>query len=509
MDLLKDEWIPTRPQQSGQPQRIDLKTLLCRTEHWELALPRDDMEMAALQLLICLVQIALPPADERQWRERIAKPIDDGTLNAAIEPYSDWFQLDHPDFPFMQIPRVHAKEITPMEKLLPGLDTSTEGRFVNAPDMAIGLCGGCTAIALYNQANNAPSFGGGFKFGLRGTCPVSTFAQGDDLRTTIWLNTLSLQTLSPQRLTSSPAQSQPPTWVEPIKEKTTIPATSIGLLRGLFWQPSHVKLSSSEASGQCSCCGQYTDHLYTGFYKAKFNYTIDGLWLHPHSPQSLSIKKGSPEIRYVGFTQPVPTWTQLSRYVVKRDIDQIEKGEQGQKPALVIQQLQKYLGGKAEKFELLAGGYRNNKAAVVERRHEVLTLSKGWERHTADLHQLLNHALAYRTALRKKLFVCSRGIKEKLKGAGLDLHELGETLFYRRTENLMLHHLAEIDFENVLPTYLELDKQLGNTCREIFDELTAPYQHDPELFRTITINRRSLQKELKENRYNNPEEDAA
>ena len=305
---------------------------------------------------------------------------------------------------------------------------------------------------------------------------------------------------------------QPPTWVEPIKEKTTIPATAIALLRGLFWQPGHTELAKPDIAGQCDCCGNHSENLFTSFYKAKFNYTIDGLWQHPHSPQVLDIKKGDIQTRYVSFTQPIPAWTQLSRYVVKRDLNEVSKGEQAQKPAPVIQQLKRYLRNKAERFELLVGGYRNNQASILERRHELLTLNQGWETHTTIIHQLVAHALQYKTTLRKKLFVCSKGIKEKsgkLKGAGLDLHEVGETQFYRRSEELMLRELADIDFEHQLATYLELDGQLNRICQNIFDELTSPYQHDPELFRTLTIARRSLHKELKENRYNNTEEDAA
>ncbi len=512
MNLLTDDWIPVRPQLPGAARQISLQTLLCENEHWELALPRDDMELAALQLLICMVQVLLPPADEQQWRERIVKPLDANTLNAATKEYQKWFQLDHPEHPFMQVRGVKAKEATPMDKLFAGLDSSTNSRFVNQADMANGLCFGCVAMALYNQANSAPSYGGGFKFGLRGSCPVSTFAQGMDLRTTLWLNLLTEETIGKEWPEWKDLSSQAPTWVDPIKEKSTIPAAKIGLLRGLFWQPGHTELARPKSAGRCSCCSNQTEQLFTGFYKAKFNYTIEGLWPHPHSPQVISVKKGSPVTRYVSFTQPIPAWTQLSRYVVKRNLNQVGKKEQAQKPAPIIQQLERYLRHKAESVELLAGGYRNNQAAILERRHEILTLSQGWEKHTPQIHQLIGHALQYKTTLRKKLFICSKGIKEKngkVKGAGLDLHEVGESQFYRRSEDLMLRALADIKFDNPLPTYVELDKQLSRICEAIFEELTNPYQHDPELFRTMAIARRSLRKELKENRYDNPEEDAA
>jgi CRISPR system Cascade subunit CasA len=512
MNLLTDEWIPVRPQLSGASRQISLQTLLCGNEYWELALPRDDMELAALQLLICLVQVLMPPKDKKQWAERISKPVTPEELASATKDYLEWFQVDHPEYPFMQVKGVLAKEPTPMDKLLAGLDSSTNSRFVNEPYLANALCSGCVAIALYNLANNAPSFGGGFKFGVRGSCPVSTFAQGQDLRTTVWLNVLSEESLDEYLPDWMEKRYQPPTWVEPIKELSTIFANDIGLLKGLFWQPGHIELVKPEKSGQCSCCGHKADRLFTGFNKAKFNYTIEGIWTHPHSPQVLSVKKGKAETRYVGFTQSIPAWTQLSRYVVKRDLSEVSKGEQGQKPALVIQQIQRYLPKHANKFELLIGGYRNNQAAIIERRHEVLTLNHGWENHGNTVHELVAYGLKYKTALRKVLYVCSKGIKEKerkLKGAGLDLHDAGETRFYRRSEDLMTHALADINFDNPVPTFMMLDHEFKQICEAVFLELTSPYEHDPELFRTLSIARRSLQKQIKEIRIQQAEEDAA
>ena len=512
MNLLTDNWIPVRPQAGGTGQQISLPALLCGSERWELALPRDDMELAALQLLISLVQVLLPPTDRKQWAERIAKPLSVEAVEAATKDYQEWFQLDHPEYPFMQVKQVAAKDPTPMDKLLAGLNSSTNSRFVNEPDLAKGLCFGCVAVALYNLANNAPSFGGGFKYGIRGSCPVSTFAQGTDLRSTIWLNVLSQESLD-EYLPDWKAQvAQPPTWVEPIKEKATIPAHSIGLLRGLLWQPGHTVLSPPEKSGQCSCCGHPADKLFTRFNKAKFNYTSEGMWEHPHSPKVFAVKQGKPEARYVGFTQSIPAWTQLSRYVVKRDLSEVGKSEQGQLPAMVIRQLQKYLQNHADKFELLVGGYRNNQAAIIERRHEVLTLSQGWETHGKEVHELVAHGLKYKTALRKVLFVCSEGIKEKdrkLKGTGLKLQEVGETQFYRRSEHVMAKALADIDFSNTLSTFVMLDTGLKKICEAVFTELTTPYEHDPELFRTLAIARRSLQKHIREIRINPPQEDAA
>ena len=173
MDLLKNSWIPARHALNGQLKKLTLSELLCANDKWALSLPRDDLEFAALQLLVCLAQVLFPPDDKTGLEQRIRAPMSEQEFEAGIQKTDNWFSVDHPEYPFMQVKGVKAKGPTPLDKLLAGLDTATNSRFVNQPGLADKICGGCAAIALYNQANNAPSFGGGFKFGLRGSCPAS------------------------------------------------------------------------------------------------------------------------------------------------------------------------------------------------------------------------------------------------------------------------------------------------------------------------------------------------
>ncbi len=98
----------------------------------------------------------------------------------------------------MQTKGVKANDVTPMEKLLAGVSGATNCAFVNQPGQGEALCGGCTAIALFNQANQAPGFGGGFKSGLRGGTPITTFVCGIDLRSTVLLNVLTIPRLQKQ-----------------------------------------------------------------------------------------------------------------------------------------------------------------------------------------------------------------------------------------------------------------------------------------------------------------------
>ncbi len=65
MNLYRDAWIPVRGSDAAF-QLISLKRLLCQGEAWQISIPRDDMELACLQLLVSLVQVAFTPADENR-----------------------------------------------------------------------------------------------------------------------------------------------------------------------------------------------------------------------------------------------------------------------------------------------------------------------------------------------------------------------------------------------------------------------------------------------------------
>lgn len=493
MNLLTDRWIPVRRLVEGKAEKLALRDLLCGEEKWELCLPRDDMELAALQLLICVTQALITPATIGELRRHIATPLPETDYEAAIRPFADWFQLDHPKFPFMQVRGVAAKEPTPMDKLLAGVTGAASSCFVNESGLAEGLCEGCTAIALFNQASCAPSFGGGFKAGLRGSSPVTTIVQGDHLRRTVWLNVLSKEILAQFLPWHGATAAQKPTWMEPIKAGETIPVQQIGFLRGLLWQPAHVELHPPVAAKACSCCGHRVDKVHTAFNKAKFGYTVTGTWPHPHSPRTMTTKKGQVEEKFVAFTTSAPAWTQLSRFVVEQQID--ATSTEGQQPATVILQVKKIYGTNSNRLHLLVGGYRNNKASVLERRHEVFSLNHGWDNHTDVIHHLVSLGRGYRDALYKALFVFVNGIKD-VKGAGVKLNQAAEAQFYRRSEPIVEDVLARVDFKNPAPEIARMQTALKGVTEALFDGSVRPYLNDPELIRTMAVSRRTLFKHL-------------
>nr|WP_049772948.1 type I-E CRISPR-associated protein Cse1/CasA [Nitrosococcus watsonii] len=280
MNLLTDPWIPVLDDKAFRP--INLQALLCQEADGDLALSRDDMELACLQLLVSLTQVLFTPADQRTLRVRIKTPLSEAEFQQGIADYRDWFDLEHPDTPFMQTRGVQAAEVTPIQKLFIGLPEGNNQAFFNAEGEIKTVCGGCAAIGIFNQANNCPSFGGGFKGSLRGSAPITTLIDSPKLRRCIWENVLPESELclyggmTPDR----------PVWVEPIRAGQKLYGNQIGLLRGLFWQPARIELLP-ESGGACDHCGAKVERRYSGFNKEKFRYEFKGLWL-PIAPGYLN-----------------------------------------------------------------------------------------------------------------------------------------------------------------------------------------------------------------------------
>lgn len=294
MNLLEDPWIPVRADGgTGTFELLTFRQLLCETGNWQVSLPRDDLELACVQLLVCMTQVMFLPENDAIWRKRLTDPLSPEEFAAGIEPCLDWFDLDHPTQPFMQSRGVKATEETPIQKLLIGLPEGNNHAFFNEAGEVRHLSGTVAAIALFNQASNCPSFGGGFKGSLRGGAPITTLVYGENLRETVWRNVLTRPCLAERQIPMPGLKQDRPTWIVPIQEKATIPWNTISLARGLFWQPARVELVKSQTAMPCDVLGGAPLFGYVGFRKEKFNFTAEGVWPHPHGAMTMALKKAS------------------------------------------------------------------------------------------------------------------------------------------------------------------------------------------------------------------------
>lgn len=487
-NLLTSSWIPI--QQQGSYKKITLQQLLCGEKTGELCLPRDDMELACLQLLCAITQVLFTPKNKKELGQYVMQPISPEAYAEACQEKFDWFDLDHPTTPFMQIRGVKSVQPTAMDKLLAGVADGTNKAFVNPQGLGEVLCAGCAAIALFNAANNSPSMGGGFKGSLRGSTPITVMIKGRDLRQSIWLNVLTEETAEAVMPWYQDTKEQLPNYLDTIKAEAKIPASAIGLYRGLLWQPAYFELLPLQVSRHCSCCG-CVEPVYNGFNKAKFNYTVEGVWPHPLSARTFTIKKGEREERFPSFTTTAPTWTHLSRLVVDQQND-----KEGQQTAPVIQQARTFMA--SDKIQLIVGGYRNNQATVLERRHELFSLAQGWAEYGDVIHQIIANGLAYKTAIRKALYLFAVGIKDKVNGSGVNLCDPVEANYYQQTENLLHQSLATMNYEAPMEAQQTLNDQLKSVVTELFNQATEPYRQEPKMLKALALARRSLHKSLQE-----------
>lgn len=495
MNLLEDAWIPVRADGgAGTFRLLTYRELLCNAGDWQISLPRDDLELACLQLLVCMTQVMFLPEDDRALRARLAEPLSPNDFSASVAPCREWFDLDHPTQPFMQSRGVKSAEDTPIQKLLIGLPEGNNHAFFNEAGEVRNLSGPLAAIALFNQASNSPSFGGGFKGSLRGGAPITTLVVGKTLRETIWRNVLTRPRIAERQINMPGFDQDQPTWVKPIKEKETIHWNEIGLMRGLFWQPARVQLVKAEVNMPCDVLSGVAVPVYTAFRKEKFNFTVEGVWPHPHGAMMMTLKKGTLEQKFASFTTTAPAWTLLSEFVVPKNMNDLDAKE-GSIPAGPVTQANNLGDGN---MHLLTGGYRTNQASVLERRHELMSLAQGWSDDKGCLKQLVDLGKEAKKSLRGKLYFAVQGNKDKgLKGIGAAIHETAEKLFYARTETFIHETFSnELTFKEWKVAKAGFAKQLATHCRTIFEELTDPYAMKPELIPVIAWARRSLNADL-------------
>jgi CRISPR system Cascade subunit CasA len=496
VNLLKDPWIPVRADGgTGAFCLLTYQQLLCEPGNWQVSLPRDDLELACVQLLVCMTQVMFLPEDDKTLRSRISKTLSPDDFAAGISPCRDWFDLDHPTQPFMQTRGVKAVENTPIQKLLIGLPEGNNHAFFNEAGEVRNLSGTLAAITLFNQASNCPSFGGGFKGSLRGGAPITTLVFGANLREMIWRNVLTRPRIAKRQIAMPGFEYDQPTWVKPILEKATIRWNEIGLMRGLFWQPARVELVKSEVLAPCDVLGGDAVQGYSSFRKEKFNFIVEGVWPHPHGAMTMNLKK-DPPVKFASFTTTAPAWTLLSEFVVPNDIN-APGAKEGSIPAEPITQANELGEGD---LHLLIGGYRTNQASVLERRHEMISLAQDWwlDGKGRRLPELVEIGKEAKKALRGKLYFAVQGNKDKgLKGIGAAIHETAEKLFYARTESLIHETFSNEDtFSQWAVARKSFAKQMADHCRAIFEELTDPYAMKPELIPVIAWARRSMNIDL-------------
>ncbi len=71
----------------GPFRLLRYEDLLCSDQHWTISLPRDDLELAAIQLLVCMTQILFLPLDDRRFERLSPSPSNLNSSPIQITPF--------------------------------------------------------------------------------------------------------------------------------------------------------------------------------------------------------------------------------------------------------------------------------------------------------------------------------------------------------------------------------------------------------------------------------------
>ncbi|KUK60681.1 MAG: CRISPR-associated protein, Cse1 family, partial [Methanoculleus marisnigri] len=102
VNLIDDPWIPV-VRRDGARETIAPREITGGAEPViRLDAPRPDFNGALIQFLIGLVQTAIPPGDNRDWRRKFKTPPPPDELKRAFAPYAHAFNFDGEGPRFMQ-----------------------------------------------------------------------------------------------------------------------------------------------------------------------------------------------------------------------------------------------------------------------------------------------------------------------------------------------------------------------------------------------------------------------
>ena len=362
--------------------------------------------------------------------------------------------------------------------------SASSNGFFNTPDEIHSVHLGDAAIALFQQATNGFSLGGAaFSVGLKGSMPLTTLVLGENLRKTIWANVLSNAFLLEKAPELLNAEIQKPTWVIAPHTSKQENALHIGLLRGLFWQPAKIKL-------------EVKNSLATGFFKNTGMCSVPGFWQHPHTPiDMLRLHTGNAKEKpFLSARNDLPLWGQMLSFFYTQQVKVVETQQEGTSCALVVQQYKDNSTWRGRDIKLAIGGYVKGGSAesLAGRKHETYSLATDWENRSAEMDRLIIMGLdVYKKldwAMNEFARIAIDKGKHKAKESGFKKAVKGKAkqAYFDNSESLMHSILRKWAWDEDIAPY---QKQFADLARTIFDQILAPYEHEPKMLQAIIESR--------------------
>lgn len=300
--LLTTPWLPVRFKDgsTGKLAPVDLAD----ENVVDIAATRADLQGAAWQFLLGLLQCSIAPKRYKNWEDIWFDGLHADVLHKALAPLEHAFQFGAETPSFMQDFEPLSGEKVSIASLLPEIPGAQTTKFNKDHFVKRGVterfCPHCAALALFSLQLNAPAGGKGYRTGLRGGGPLTTLVelqeyQGErqtPLWRKLWLNVM------PQDTADLPLPDQCDATVFPwlaatrTSEQANAVTTpeQVNKLQAYWGMPRRIRLDfATLQSGCCDICGAESDEL-LGFMTVK-NYGVnyDG-WRHPLTPYRAPVK---------------------------------------------------------------------------------------------------------------------------------------------------------------------------------------------------------------------------
>lgn len=488
MNLLKDPFIST------MVGKASLKDILTSDTSYQLQYFFDETEVAMLQMLSSLTTVVLKPTS-RELSDYLNDGLSPKKYDALLEKIdTQWF--DSKSFMRLAFPQGAKVAKGPITKLVSGVEcggsTNALGLFSDSSQVST-CCSDCTHVLNYNLHMNIKGecFGPTGATGIRGGGAITTLISGEDLKTTILLNTVCVDYFEEQSQLDSDAEIR---FMWDLPPATQIySAQKIGLERGLFALAYYIDFIAKETPCICDICGDVSEESVTTFQRVKFSGAYGstkkgrdnkaGWWLHPYTPINLKEDGVYP---VCARDQHWQSWQELTSYVVGK-----ETNKTSTKPAYIINQFLNKLP-PVRKLNLLVGGNIADQGSITGRVYDLYSMPASLSKSNSKISNVVDAGLAQKERLSIAL--------NKMFGVGYDknfvggIKSLALQKFTSNAQQIIQQILLDVHWKEASQLRSEAIEALNLEAKSIFKSVQTKYQHDLPLFKALIKGEHALYK---------------
>lgn len=479
MNLLKDPFISTNH------GKVSLKDILTSNQDYQLQYFFDETQLAMLQMLSSLSTVVLKPTIS-ELNGYLANGLSPAQYDAQLEKVeSQWFEDDC----FMRSAFPSKAKIAdgPITKLVSGVEcggsANALGLFSVASEVRV-CCPDCTHVLNYNLHMNIKGecFGPTGATGIRGGGSISTLISGENLKSTILLNTVSVDYFNEQAQLDEDTENRLMWDRRPTSDIYSAP--KIGLDRGLFALAYHIDFPVNETPCTCDICGNIANQSVTTFQRVKYSGAYGstkkgrengaGWWLHPYTPRSV---KEDGIYAVCARDQHWQSWQELTSYVIGKDTDKISV-----KPAFIVNQFQNRLEVDFS-LSLLVGGNIADQGSIAGRVYDLYSMPSSLSKNNSRIALVINAGLAQKEKLSLAF--------NKIFGVGYDKNFVGGIKaqaiqkFTSNAQQIVQQILLDVNRKEATQLRKEAIEALNKEAKLIFKSVQRKYQHDLPLFKAL------------------------